>query len=55
MAYVNTAFEVIGLLGSIATALSHLPLLGPRTQAFLSRFGLTTTKFLVAVKPKAEQ
>jgi hypothetical protein len=47
--YIELSFEVIGALGTLATALSHLPL-SPRVASFLARFGATSTKFVVAQK-----
>jgi len=44
--YVELGFEVIGALGTLATALSHLPLPAP-VAAFLARFGATSAKFIV--------
>lgn len=47
--YIELATEVIGALGTLSTALSHLPF-PPRVASFFARFGLTTGKFLVVKK-----
>jgi hypothetical protein len=48
--YIELATEIIGSLGVLSTAISHLPFLPARTAAFFARFGMTTGKFLVAKK-----
>jgi hypothetical protein len=47
--YVELGFEVIGALGTLATALSHLPFPAP-VAAFFARFGATSSKFAVTQK-----
>ena len=50
--YIELALEVVGALGTLSTALSHLPL-PAKAAAFFARFGATTTKFLVVQKDKS--
>lgn len=47
--YLELATEVIGALGALSTALSHLPF-PPKVAAFFARFGMTTGKFIVEQK-----
>ena len=50
MQYIQNILTVIGALGALATALSHLPIIPLKTQTWFARFGMTTAKFAVSAK-----
>ena len=52
--YIDLGFEIIGALGALCTALSHLPL-PPKVASFFARFGATSAKFIVTQAQKAEK
>lgn len=47
--YIQTALEVIGAIGTLATALAHLPL-PVKWAALFARIGAASLKFDVTVK-----